>query len=241
VNAASILVVDDEPQIRRVLRSTLSTRGYVITEAKTGEEALESMRKERPDLILLDMNMPGMGGIEACREIRRTFDAPIIMLTVRNAERDKVGALDAGADDYVVKPFGIEELLARIRAALRRYSPGDTLPSFVSKDLTIDFEARQMTVRGRIVHLTPKEYEVLKHLVTNQGKPLTHRRLLQSVWGPDYGEETENLRVVINQLRKKTETDPAHPKYIVTEPWVGYRFQPFQENPSSNRSRKNRV
>src|ERR1041385_4730316 len=151
------------------------------------------------------------------------------MLTVRNAERDKVGALDAGADDYVVKPFGIEELLARIRAALRRYSPGDTLPSFVSKDLTIDFEARQMTVRGRIVHLTPKEYEVLKHLVTNQGKPLTHRRLLQSVWGPDYGEETENLRVVINQLRKKTETDPANPKYIVTEPWVGSRFQPFQE------------
>jgi len=241
VNAASILVVDDEPQIRRVLRSTLSTRGYVITEAKTGEEALESMRKERPDLILLDMNMPGMGGIEACREIRRTFDAPIIMLTVRNAERDKVGALDAGADDYVVKPFGIEELLARIRAALRRYSPGDTLPSFVSKDLTIDFEARQMTVRDRIVHLTPKEYDVLKHLVANQGKPLTHRRLLQSVWGPDYGEETESLRVVINQLRKKIETDPAHPKYIVTEPWVGYRFQPFQENPSHTRSRKSRV
>ncbi|PYT95681.1 MAG: DNA-binding response regulator [Acidobacteria bacterium] len=241
MNAASILVVDDEPQIRRVLRSTLSTRGYVITEAKTGEEALESMRKERPDLILLDMNMPGMGGIEACREIRRTFGAPIIMLTVRNAERDKVGALDAGADDYVVKPFGIEELLARIRAALRRYSPGDTLPSFVSKDLTIDFEARQMTVRDRIVHLTPKEYDVLKHLVANQGKPLTHRRLLQSVWGPDYGEETESLRVVINQLRKKIETDPTHPKYIVTEPWVGYRFQPFQENPSRTRSRKSRV
>jgi two-component system, OmpR family, KDP operon response regulator KdpE len=238
VNAASILVVDDEPQIRRVLRSTLSTRGYVITEAKTGEEALESMRKQRPDLILLDVNMPGMGGIEACREIRRTFDAPIIMLTVRNAERDKVGALDAGADDYVVKPFGIEELLARIRAALRRYSPGDTLPSFVTKNLTIDFEARQMTVRGRIVHLTPKEYDVLKHLVANQGKPLTHRRLLQSVWGPDYGEETENLRVVINQLRKKIESDPAHPKYIVTEPWVGYRFQTLSQNASKATDRK---
>jgi two-component system, OmpR family, KDP operon response regulator KdpE len=237
VNAANILVVDDEPQIRRVLRSALSTRGYVITEAKTGEEALESMRKERPDLVLLDMNMPGMGGIEACREIRRTFDAPIIMLTVRNAERDKVGALDAGADDYVVKPFGIEELLARIRAALRRYSP-DTLPSFVSKDLTIDFESRQMTVRDRIVHLTPKEYDVLKYLVANQGKPLTHRRLLQSVWGPDYGEETENLRVVINQLRKKIETDPARPKYIVTEPWVGYRFQPFRESASKAAGRK---
>jgi two-component system KDP operon response regulator KdpE len=196
------------------------------------------MRKERPDLILLDMNMPGMGGIEACRQIRRTSDAPIIMLTVRNAERDKVAALDAGADDYVVKPFGIEELLARIRAALRRYSPGDTLPSFVSKDLTIDFETRQMTVRDRIVHLTPKEYDVLKHLVANQGKPLTHRRILQSVWGPDYGEETENLRVVINQLRKKIETDPARPKYIVTEPWVGYRFQPSRESVSKAVSRK---
>jgi len=238
VNAASILVVDDEPQIRRVLRSTLSTHGYVITEAKTGEDALESMRKERPDLILLDMNMPGMGGIEACRQIRRTSDAPIIMLTVRNAERDKVAALDAGADDYVVKPFGIEELLARIRAALRRYSPDDTLPSFVSKDLTIDFETRQMTVRDRIVHLTPKEYDVLKHLVANQGKPLTHRRILQSVWGPDYGEETENLRVVINQLRKKIETDPARPKYILTEPWVGYRFQPLRESVSKAMSRK---
>jgi two-component system KDP operon response regulator KdpE len=218
--------VDDEPQIRRVMRTTLSSQGYVITEAKTGEEALESVRKERPDLVILDVNMPGMGGIEACREIRRASDAPIIMLTVRNAERDKVAALDAGADDYVVKPFGIEELLARIRAALRRYSPGDALPPFVSKDMTIDFEARQFTVRGRAVHLTPKEYNVLKHLVANQGKPLTHRRLLQSVWGPDYGEETENLRVVINQLRKKLEVDPARPKYILTEPWVGYRFQP---------------
>src|SRR5207302_10740695 len=152
--------------------------------------------------------------------------APIIMLTVRSAERDKVAALDAGADDYVVKPFGIEELLARIRAALRRYSPGDGPPPFASKDLSIDFEARQVTVRDRSVHLTPKEYEVLRHLVANQGKPLTHRRLLQAVWGPDYGEETESLRVVINQLRKKLEADPAHPKYIVTEPWVGYRFRP---------------
>ncbi len=193
MSAANILVVDDEPQIRRVLRSTLSARGYVITEAKTGEEALEWMRKEPPDLILLDMNMPGIGGIEACREIRRGSDAPIIMLTVRNAERDKVAALDAGADDYVVKPFGIEELLARIRAALRRYSPADALPSFVSKDLAIDFDTRQVTVRDRDVHLTPKEYDVLKHLVANQGKPLTHRRLLQSVWGPDYGESNKSV------------------------------------------------
>ena len=238
MNAVTILVVDDEPQIRRVMRSTLSTHGYVITEAKTGEEALESMRKERPDLVLLDMNMPGMGGIEACREIRRASDAPIIMLTVRNAERDKVAALDAGADDYVVKPFGIEELLARIRAALRRYAPGETLPTYVSKDLTIDFETRQATVRGSIVHLTPKEYDVLRHLVANQGKPLTHRRLLQLVWGPDYGEETENLRVVINQLRKKIEADPARPKYIMTEPWVGYRFHPLRESASKSALRK---
>jgi two-component system KDP operon response regulator KdpE len=237
VNAANILVVDDEPQIRRVLRSTLSAHGYVIVEAKSGEEALELLRKQRPDLVLLDMNMPGMGGIEACREVRRASDAPIIMLTVRNAERDKVAALDAGADDYVVKPFGIEELLARIRAALRRYAPGDALPSFVTKDLTIDFETRQITVRGAVVHLTPKEYDVLKHLVANQGKPLTHRRLLQSVWGPDYGDENENLRVVINQLRKKIESDPAHPKFILTEPWVGYRFQAPGENPAKPRAK----
>jgi two-component system, OmpR family, KDP operon response regulator KdpE len=226
VIGANILVVDDEPQIRRVMRSTLSSRGYVITEAKTGEEAVEAVRKERPDLVLLDVNMPGIGGIAACREIRQASDAPIIMLTVRSAEKDKVLALDAGADDYVVKPFGIEELLARVRAALRRYSPGDAMPPFVSKDMTIDFEAREVTVRGRVVHLTPKEYDVLKHLVANQGKPLTHRRLLQSVWGPDYGEETENLRVVINQLRKKIEVNPGQPKYILTEPWVGYRFSP---------------
>jgi two-component system KDP operon response regulator KdpE len=160
------------------------------------------------------------------------------MLTVRNAERDKVLALDAGADDYVVKPFGIEELLARIRAALRRYAPGDTLPPFVSKDLTLDFETRQLTVRGQEVHLTPKEFDVLKHLIANQGKPLTHRRLLQSVWGPEYGEETENLRVVINQLRKKIEADPAKPKYIRTEPWVGYRFQPPPTSLSKSHSRK---
>ncbi len=238
MSAVSILVVDDEPQIRRVLRSTLSTHGYEIVEAKTGEEALEWMRKEPPDLVLLDMNMPGMGGVEACREIRRASDAPIIMLTVRSAERDKVAALDAGADDYVVKPFGIEELLARIRAALRRYSPGDGPPPFASKDLSVDFEARQVTVRDRSVHLTPKEYEVLRHLVANQGKPLTHRRLLQAVWGPDYGEETESLRVVINQLRKKLEADPAHPKYIVTEPWVGYRFRPPRISTAKPAARK---
>jgi two-component system KDP operon response regulator KdpE len=238
MNGSNILVVDDEPQIRRVLRSTLSSQGYVITDAKTGEEAVESVRKNKPDLVLLDVNMPGIGGIEACREIRRSSEAPIIMLTVRNAEKDKVLALDAGADDYVVKPFGIEELLARIRAALRRYAPGDALPPFVSKELTLDFESRQLTVRGEEIHLTPKEFDVLKHLVANQGKPLTHRRILQSVWGPDYGEETENLRVVINQLRKKIETDPARPKYIRTEPWVGYRFQAPRVSAAKISSRK---
>jgi two-component system KDP operon response regulator KdpE len=225
MNAATILVVDDEPQIRRVLRATLSSRGYAIVDAKTGEEGIELAREDKPDLILLDVNMPGMGGLEACREIRRGSNAPIIMLTVRNAERDKVAALDAGADDYVVKPFGIEELLARVRAALRRQGAGEALAPFETRDLRIDFESRSVRARGEDVHLTPKEFEVLKLLITNLGKPLTHRRLLQAVWGPDYGEETENLRVVINQLRKKIESDPAHPKYILTEPWVGYRFQ----------------
>jgi two-component system, OmpR family, KDP operon response regulator KdpE len=225
MNAASILVVDDEPQIRRVMRSTLTNHGYVILEAKSGEEAIEVARREKPDLILLDVNMPGMNGVEACREIRRGSAAPIIMLTVRNAERDKVLALDAGADDYVAKPFGMEELLARIRAALRRHSAAEAVPEFVSKDFTVDFEARKVTVAGGEVHLAPKEFDVLKQLIANSGKPLTHRRLLQTVWGPDYGEETENLRVVINQLRKKIEKDPSKPKYILTEPWVGYRFE----------------
>ena len=238
MNGANILVVDDEPQIRRVMRSTLSTHGYVITEAKSGEEAIESLGANRPDLVLLDMNMPGIGGIQACRAIRSASDIPIIMLTVRNAERDKVAALDAGADDYVVKPFGFEELLARIRAALRRYSPGDALPSFVTKDLTIDFQKREVTAGGKAVHLTPKEYDVLKHLVANQGKPLTHRRLLQAVWGPDYGEETESLRVVINQLRKKLELNPSRPKYILTEPWIGYRFQPPRTSAAKSSARK---
>jgi two-component system, OmpR family, KDP operon response regulator KdpE len=226
MSSANILVVDDEPQIRRVLRSTLSFRGYTISEVSSGEEAVEATSKLKPDLILLDVNLPGMSGVETCREIRRSSDAPIIMLTVRNAERDKVVALDAGADDYVTKPFGIEELLARIRASLRRHPSMDSLPPFVSKELSVDFESRRVTVGGEEVHLAPKEFEVLRHLIANQGRPVTHRRLLQIVWGPEYGEETENLRVVINQLRKKIERDPSQPKFILTEPWVGYRFNP---------------
>jgi two-component system, OmpR family, KDP operon response regulator KdpE len=226
MSSSSILVIDDEPQIRRVLRSTLSFRGYEISEAATGEEGVELAGKLKPDLILLDVNLPGISGIEACKEIRRTSDAPIIMLTVRNAERDKVVALDAGADDYVTKPFGIEELLARVRASLRRHAPAEAMPPFHAKDLSVDFEARRVAAGGEEVHLAPKEFDVLKQLMMQQGKPVTHRRLLQTVWGPEYGEETENLRVVINQLRKKIEKDPAHPKYILTEPWIGYRFQP---------------
>jgi two-component system KDP operon response regulator KdpE len=226
MNSASILVVDDEPQVRRVLRSTLTFRGYELVEAASGEEAVELARKTKPDLILLDVNLPGISGIETCRELRRFTAVPIIMLTVRNGERDKVVALDAGADDYVTKPFGIEELLARVRASLRRHSTSEATPSFQSRDLSVDFESRRVTALGEEVHLAPKEFEVLKHLIGQQGKPVSHRRLLQAVWGPEYGEETENLRVVINQLRKKIEKDPAEPKFILTEPWVGYRFQP---------------
>jgi len=230
MSSAKILIVDDAQQVRRVLRTALSSEGYTISEAGTGEEALDAIRTSTPDAILLDVNMPGMGGLEACREIRRTLDVPILMLTVRNSERDKVMALDAGADDYVVKPFGMQELLARIRAALRRRVPAGKETSFFSKDLSVDFEARLVTVRGQQVHLTPKEFELLRHLVLNAGKPLTHRRLLQAVWGPDYGDEPEYLRVMINQLRKKIESDPARPKLILTEPWVGYRFQGPRES-----------
>jgi two-component system KDP operon response regulator KdpE len=226
MSGATILVVDDEPQIRRVMRTTLASQGYSITEARSGEEALEMVRAEQPDLILLDVNMPGIGGLEACCELREHSDVPIIMLTIKNAEKDKVQALDAGADDYVVKPFSIEELLARIRAALRRATAGEPMAAINSPELQIDFESRKVTVQGRSVRLTPKEFGLLRQLVASAGKPISHRSLLQAVWGPDYGEETEYLRVFINQLRKKIEPDPHNPQYIRTEPWVGYRFEP---------------
>ena len=228
MSAATILIVDDEPQIRRVMLTTLTSHGYTVVEAASGEEALEKLRAERPDLIILDVNMPGISGLETCAEIRTSSDVPIIMLTIRNSERDKVQALDAGADDYVVKPFGVQELMARIRAALRRSAPGDAAPPFLTDDLQIDFEKRVVKVKNNPVRLTPKEFELLRHLVANQGKTLGHRRLLQAVWGPDYGEETEYLRVFINQLRKKIEPDPRKPRYIHTEPWVGYKFNPPQ-------------
>jgi len=239
MTSSTILVVDDEPQIRRVLRTTLTSHGYTVFEAKNGEDAFESVRTHRPDLILLDVNMPDMSGLEVCREIRHSSEVPIIMLTVRNSEQDKVQALDAGADDYVVKPFGSEELMARIRAALRRASPTESLDPFVSSDLSIDFEKRAVTVKGKPVRLTPKEFELLRQLVANEGKAIPHRRLLQAVWGPDYGDETEYLRVFINQLRKKIEPDPAHPRYIHTEPWIGYRFEAPGEKGRSSRTEKN--
>jgi two-component system KDP operon response regulator KdpE len=238
MNPTTVLIVDDEPQIRRVMRTTLTSQGYAVVEAKTGEEALEKLRSDHPGLILLDVNLPGISGLEVCREIRQSSDVPIIMLTVRNTERDKVQALDAGADDYVVKPFGAQELLARIRAALRRSTPEEVTPPFLTDVLSIDFAKRAVTLVGNPVRLTPKEFELLRHLVANQGKALSHRRLLQAVWGPDYGEETEYLRVFINQLRKKIEPDPRHPRYIHTDPWIGYRFEPRPEEPHPARSSK---
>lgn len=239
MNSATVLIVDDEPQIRRVLRTTLTSHGYAVMEARTGDEALDLIRSEHVDLILLDVNMPGRSGLETCREIRASGDVPIIMLTVRNTERDKVQALDAGADDYVVKPFGSEELMARIRAALRRTVAAESLPSFTSSELTIDFDKRLVLLKGQPVRLTPKEFDLLRYLVSNQGRSLGHRRLLQAVWGPDYGDETEYLRVFINQLRKKIEPEPHKPCYIHTEPWVGYRFEPPAEKAArSSRSEK---
>jgi two-component system, OmpR family, KDP operon response regulator KdpE len=225
MNDTTILVVDDEPQIRRVLRATLSSSGYDVIEAKDGQDAVEMVIRERPALILMDVNMPGMSGLEACSKIRQSFDGPIIMVTVRNSEKDKILALDSGADDYVVKPFAMGELLARIRAALRRSNPEEPLPKFENPQLSVDLERRIVDVRGQRVHLSPKEFDVLRLLILQQGKPLTHKKLLQTVWGPDHGEGTENLRVVINQLRKKIEKDPTRPRYILTEPWLGYRFQ----------------
>jgi len=226
MSSTKILVVDDEPQIRRMMRATLTGSGHQVDEARTGEEALEKFRVFLPDLVLLDLNMPGMGGLEACRELRNGSDVPIIILTVRNAEKEKVEALDAGADDYVCKPFGMQELMARIRAALRR-TPGSAENSpheFASGDLEIDFDNRRVRVKEKSVRLTPKEFELLRHLVSRAGKPVPHRELLQAVWGPDYGDETDYLRVFINHLRKKIEPDPARPRYVLTEPWVGYRF-----------------
>ncbi len=226
MSAGRILVVDDEPQIRRVLKTALTAQGYEVFDARTGEDALLSLRNNRPDLILLDMNMPGMGGLETCREIRGSSEAAIIMLTVRDSEHDKVAALDAGADDYITKPFGTPELLARIRAALRRLpaSAEGGLETIQLEGLEINLATRRVVSRSGEVRLTPKEFDLLHYLVSNPNVPIPHTRLLQAVWGPDYGDQVEYLRVFINQLRKKIEPDPSQPKYLLTEPWVGYRF-----------------
>jgi two-component system KDP operon response regulator KdpE len=226
MSSGTILVVDDEPQLRRVMLATLTDLGYVVMTATSGEEALEKFRHEPPDLVLLDLNMPGIGGLETCRALRAGSDVPIVILSVRNTERDKVEALDAGADDYVTKPFGIQELLARIRAAMRRApGVGEQAPRTIrTEDLEIDFDTRTATVRGKAVRLTPKEFDLLRYLVVNGNKAVPHRKLLQTVWGPDYGDEVEYLRVFVNALRKKVEPNPSKPKYLLTEPWVGYRF-----------------
>jgi two-component system KDP operon response regulator KdpE len=227
MTSARILVVDDEPQIRRVMKSTLTAEGYEVHDAKTGEEALEELRRERYDLVLLDMNMPGLNGLETCKAIRSSSEIAIIMLTVRRAEDDKIAALDAGADDYVTKPFSVPELLARIRASLRRVplTMESSTGRVVAGDLDINVAARRLTARGREVKLTPKEFDLLLYLATNANVPITHGRLLQAVWGPDYGGEVEYLRTFVNRLRKKIEDDPGNPQHLLTEPWVGYRFQ----------------
>lgn len=222
-----ILVVDDEPQIRRVIRSALNGQGYAVTEARSGEQALEKLREEPLDLVLLDVNLPGMTGLEACRALRATSDVPVIMLTVRNAEKDKVEALDAGADDYVTKPFSTPELLARIRAALRRAPAVQVFTRLPIRfgDVEIDFQTRRVTSGEREMRLTPKETDLLWYLVAHPNRAIAHRELLHATWGEEYGDEVEYLRVFINQLRKKIEPDPSNPRYLLTEPWVGYRFQ----------------
>ncbi|HLH41676.1 MAG TPA: response regulator transcription factor [Bryobacteraceae bacterium] len=223
MSAGRILVVDDEPQIRRIMRTTLTGAGYEIDDAKTGEEALVKLRDFRPDLVLLDMNMPGMGGLEACRAIRGDSSAGIIVLTVRNTEADKVEALDAGADDFVTKPFSMPELLARIRAAFRRV-PALSPSRLRSGALEIDFAARTVRNGNAVAHLTPKELDLLRYLTEHANHAVPHRELLQAVWGPDYGDQVDYLRVFIKNLRRKVESNPENPEFITTEPWVGYRF-----------------
>ena len=227
MSTGRILVVDDEPQIRRVLRATLTAQGYEVSDARNGEDALAALRNSRFDLVLLDMNMPGIGGVETCRQIREGSEVAIIMLTVHDTEQDKVAALDAGADDYVTKPFGMQELLARIRAAMRRVpaSAGGGLETIRLDNVEINLATRRVISKDKAVRLTPKEFDLLQFFVANPNIPIPHARLLQAVWGPDYGNQVEYLRVFVNQLRKKIERDPSHPRYLLTEPWVGYRFQ----------------
>jgi two-component system KDP operon response regulator KdpE len=221
-----ILVVDDEPQILRALGTNLRARGYDVELAPTGEAALTIAARKHPDLVILDLGLPGIDGTEVIRGLRGWTAVPIIVLTVRETEGDKVAALDAGADDYVTKPFGMDELLARLRAALRRAAPAEEEAVVETRDFTVDLAAKRVTRSGEEVRLTPTEWHVVEMLVRNAGRLVTQRQLLQEVWGPQYKKETNYLRVYLAQIRKKLEPDPARPRYFLTEARMGYRFQP---------------
>jgi len=224
----NILVVDDEQQITRVLKTTLMSQGYGARAASDGYEALQMMKSWPPDLLITDLRMPKMDGLELCRQVRATSQIPIIVLSVRGEERTKVEALDAGADDYVTKPFSTKELLARVRAALRRSAVKEEPPvqTIDAGDFHIDLETRSVRVKDRSVHLTPKEFDLLVYMAQRAGKVLTHRALLSAIWGDNSVEQPEYLRVFVGHLRKKIEAEEGPPKYIQTEPWVGYRFEP---------------
>jgi len=225
MSAGRILIVDDEPKIRRALRSSLVLQGFEVGDARSGDEALEELREEKYDLVLLDIKMPGESGFETCRIIRSSSEIPIVMLTVINTERDKVQALEAGADDYVTKPFGMEELVARIRAHLRRSPAASSMPKRLQLgQVEVDFEARQVNAPGRRMRLTPREFDLMQYMVCHANQVVRHREILRAVWGPDHGDEVEYVRAFIKQLRKKIELEPANPKYLLTEPWVGYRL-----------------
>jgi two-component system KDP operon response regulator KdpE len=223
-----ILVVDDEPQLTRVLRTGLTSRGYDVRVAADGLAGFETFTDWHPDLVITDLAMPEMHGLELCRRVRAISPVPIIVLSAKGEEKTKVEALDIGADDYVTKPFGIDELLARVRASLRRaataLTPEAESPVLTAGDFQIDLETRQVSVAGREVHLTPKEFDLLVYFLKHSGKVLTHRTLLAAIWGGNYVEQNEYLRVFVGNLRKKLEPDPANPRYILTEPWIGYRF-----------------
>lgn len=222
-----ILVVDDEPQLTRVLRTSLMTHGYEVRVASDGESALTVFRDWMPALVVTDLAMPNVNGLELCRRLRALSQVPIIVLSVRGEEKTKVEALDAGADDYVTKPFGMDELLARVRATLRRTPTSDDEAKILEVgDFRVDIDGHLVTQQGKELRLTPKEYDLMVHFVRNPGKVLTHHSLLGAVWGGDYTEQTEYLRVFIGQLRKKIEPDQSAPRYILTEPWIGYRFNP---------------
>jgi two-component system KDP operon response regulator KdpE len=224
----NILVVDDEPQITRVLKTTLASQGYGIRTAADGKQALQEMKGWTPDLVITDLRMPNMGGLELCRAIRSESRVPIIVLSVKGEETIKVEALDAGADDYITKPFNVNELLARVRAALRRATvPLEPETAVIEMgDFRIDIPAHKVEVKENDVHLTPKEFDLLVYLARNPGKVVTHHALLTAVWGPNSTQQPEYLRVFVGHLRKKLEPDETAPRYIVTEPWVGYRFEP---------------